>query len=214
MNEGLLWRTKLSNSWAAASRAIMCGTCGHRLVSPDVAKSITMEKLMLFFTIGICSSSDWSEIHEPLERFMEDLMKTWKLDSPTIMWKMKRYNCAEVLRLCYHHLNMQFVYPKLHIPLPIVKRRQIRTGTRREQLWIRLSPELAGFLIICWVFGLIWKACLSSLIWYMATCSPIRSDWVTDQNVESFWPSQAQLRKPKKYTKFNVVLSILNHLHL
>ena len=74
-------------------------------------------------------------------------------------------------------------------------------STRREQLWIRLSPELAGFLIICWVFGLIWKACLSSLIWYMATCSPTRSDWVTDQNVESFWPWQAQLRKPKKIHK-------------
>ena len=86
--------------------------------------------------------------------------------------------------------------------------------TRHEQLWIRLSPELAGFFIICWVFGFIWKVCLSSLIWYMATCSPIRSDWVTDQNVASLWPSQAQLRRSKQYTKFNVVLSILNHLHL
>ena len=73
--------------------------------------------------------------------------------------------------------------------------------TRREQLWIRLSPELAGFLINCWVFGLIWKAWLSSLIWCMAAWCPTRSDWVTDQNVESFCPGQAQLRKQKKILK-------------
>ena len=91
---------------------------------------------------------------------------------------------------------------------------KLPTCTRHDQLWIRLSPELAGFLINCWVFGLIWKAWLSSLIWCMAAWCPTRSDWVTDQNVESFCPGQAQLRKQKKFSKFDVVLSVLNQWHL
>ena len=33
------------------------------------------------------------------------------------------------------------------------------------------------------------------------------------QNVNPIWLTQAPLRKPKKYTKFNVVLSVLNQLH-
>ena len=86
--------------------------------------------------------------------------------------------------------------------------------TRPVLIKVRLGPENAGFLINCWVYGLIWKAWLSSLIWCMAGSSLARCDWVRDQDAKSFWPSQAQLRKPKKCTKFNVVLSILNHLHL
>ena len=85
--------------------------------------------------------------------------------------------------------------------------------TRLVRLKVRLGPENDGFLINCWVYGLMWKAWPSSLIWCMAAWSPTKSDWVRYQDVKSFWPSQAQLRKPKIYAKFDVVLSVLNQWH-
>ena len=86
--------------------------------------------------------------------------------------------------------------------------------TRLDQLWIGIGPGNAGFLINFWVLGLIWQAWISSSIWCMPACSPTKSDWMIDKNVQAIWPWQAPLRKPKKYKKFKVVLSVLNQMNL
>ena len=47
----------------------------------------------------------------------------------------------------------------------------------------------------------------------MIACSALKIDCVTDQNVEAPCTTPGPLRKAKNYTKFNVVLNVLNKLY-
>ena len=47
----------------------------------------------------------------------------------------------------------------------------------------------------------------------MVDCSAMRGDCVTDQNVEATCTTPEPLRKPKNYTKFDVVLNVLDQLY-
>ena len=67
------------------------------------SKSNTMERLLLVaLTFGICSTAEVAGV-EPLEKFIEDIVMTWKLLSPTIILK------EETLDLCRSHEMMRCV---------------------------------------------------------------------------------------------------------
>ena len=56
-------------------------------------------------------------------------------------------------------------------------------------------------------------ALLSSLIWGIIACSLARRDLVSSRKVVACLISQAPLRRPTKYTKFDEVLFVYNQLN-